>query len=198
MRFLEFQKFCNKNNLKIFSINDLKILFSGYSIEYLRLKINRWIKRGYLKKLKKGLYVFSDENIDEFEIASKLVCPSYISLESALSHYSIIPDISSQVTSISTKNTNSFEINKIIYNYCHIKNELFFDFIELRDGIFIASPEKTILDFLYFRNPTENDQFFERLNQEILKKLNMKHLKKLSEKFPPKIQKLINVFISNF
>jgi len=195
MRFLEFQKFCSKNNLKIFSINDLKILFSGYSIEYLRLKINRWIKHGYLKNLKKGLYVFSDENIDEFEIASRLVCPSYISLESALSHYSIIPDVSSQVTSITTKNTNNFIINKTIYSYSHVKNELFSDFIELRDGIFIASPEKTILDFLYFRNPTEDDQFFERLNQEILKNLNIKQLKKLSEKFPLKTQKLIKFLI---
>ena len=197
MQFLEFQKLCSKNDLKIFSINDLKILFSGYSIEYLRLKINRWIKHGYLKNLKKGLYIFSDENIDEFEIASKLICPSYISLESALSHYSIIPDISSQVTSISTKNTNSFEINKIIYSYHHIKNELFFDFFELKYGIFIASPEKAILDFLYFRNPTENDQFFERLNQEILKNLNMKHLKKLSEKFPKKVQKSLKLLFLN-
>ncbi len=160
-------------------------------MQYLRLKINRWVKKKYLKNLKKALYTFGGENIDEFEIASKLVTPSYISLESALSHYSIIPDISAQVISITTKNTNSFELNQTIYNYHHIKNELFSDFFELKDGIFIASPEKAILDFLYFRNPNCHDQFFERLNKEILKNLNLKYLMKLSKKFPQKTQKLL-------
>lgn len=194
MNFLEFEKFCKKNKLKIFTINDVKILFDKYSPRYIRLKLNRWKKKDYIKTLKKGLYFFSDEKLDEFEIASKLITPSYISLETAFSHYSIIPDVSAQITAITTKNTRSFTINNISYHFYHIKPSLFTNFIHLREDILIAECEKAILDFFYFKNPGKNHPFFERLNKEILKDLNIKKMVKLSEKFPKYVQKSFDFF----
>ena len=105
MNFLEFEIFCQKNDLKIFTLEDIKILFNRYSSSYLRLKINRWKQKGYISTLKRGVFVFSDLKPDEFQISAKLIIPSYISLETALSNYSIIPEVSAKVLAITTKNT---------------------------------------------------------------------------------------------
>lgn len=194
MKFIDFESFCRKEQLKIFTISDLKVLFHKYSPEYLRLKIARWKKQGNLKAIKKGLYTFPDAQIDEFEIASYLIIPSYISLESALSHYSIIPDVASTVSSVTTKNTRKFQIENIRYDFFHIKETLFIDYIHLRDSVFIATPEKALIDYFYFRNPTKDDQIFERLNPEILKTIRKKHMQKLAKKFPQYVQNITHKF----
>lgn len=194
MTFWEFEKFCRQNKLTIFTINDLKILLNQYSPAYLRLKLNRWKKKGYLQTLKRGLYVLEGAEPDEFEIASKLITPSYVSLETALSHYSIIPDVSAEVSLITTKNTRIFKTDRGTFKFYHIAQPLFSDFIHLRDEIFIAMPEKAVLDFLYFRKPDENHLFFERINMETVKMLKFKNMERMAKKFPPHTQKLFNHF----
>ncbi len=195
MKFGSFEKFCMTNGLTIFSINDLKILFNQYSAEYLRIKIYRWKERGYISNLKNGLYYFSEKNPDEFEIASRLIIPSYISLETALSHYSIIPDVSGAVASVTTKNTRNFEIKGVRYKYHHVKNVLFENYANLKNEIFIATPEKAVLDYFYFRKPERTDQFFERINIEAVKILDVKNLKKIGAKYPQLTRELINYFL---
>lgn len=194
MKFMEFEQFCRKNDLSIFGMSDLKILLSKYSPEYLRLKLSRWKQKGYLKSPKRGLYILGEAKPDEFEIASKLITPSYISLETALSHHSIIPDISMEVCSITTKNTRTFKTPENTFHFYHIKQELFCDFLHLRDEIFIATPEKAILDFFYFRKPDKDHVFFERLNRETIKTLRLKDMSRLVKKFPPYTQKILNHF----
>lgn len=194
MTYPEFLKFCQQNELNVFTINDLKILFKGVSERYLRLKINRWKAKNYLKSPKKGLYILASAVPDEFEIASRLLVPSYVSLESALSHYSIIPDVSVSVTSVTTKNTASFTVEKNRYEYHHLKSALFTDYYHLRNNVFIASMEKAILDFFYFRKPEVSNQFFERLNMVTLKNLNLKKISELAIIYPKTIRKLVNHF----
>lgn len=153
MNFVEFEKFCRQNTLQIFTINDLKILLNQYSPEYMRLKLSRWKGKGYLKSPKRGLYILQEAKLDKFEIASKLITPSYISLGTALSHYSIIPDISAEVSAVTTKNIRLFKIHSSLCKFYHIKQALFSDFVHIRNGIFIATPEKAIFDFFYFKKP---------------------------------------------
>lgn len=194
MAFRDFEKFCRLNGLGIFTINDLKVLFSNYSPEYVRIKIHRWKEQGYIDSLKNGLYCFPEANLDEFEVASRLISPSYISMETALSHYSIIPDVSGEVISVTTKNTRNFEINGVRYSYHHVKNSFFADYIHLDNSVFMATREKAILDFFYFRKPDENNQFFERLNQEVVKAIDIKILKKIGKAYPLFVRNLINFF----
>ncbi|GEM_PF-1127258 len=194
MSFVEFQKFCRDNHLALFTIKDLRILLNEYSEPYLRLKLSRWKEKGYITRIKNGLYQLRDATVDEFEIAASLITPGYVSLESALSHYSIIPDVSGPVTSITTKNTRYFTIHGVQYDYYHIKTALFADYHSLRGTIFIASPQKAILDFFYFRKPTKDHQFFERLNPEILKNFDMRKMEQMALKYPSQVQKLTNYF----
>lgn len=190
MNFREFEKFCSKNDLKIFTVHDVKVFFSNQNPLYLNLKIHRWKQQGLLKTPKRGIYYFPESAPDEFTIASRLIEPSYISLESALSHYSLIPDVSMRVSSITTKNTRKFDINGTQYKFYHIWPALFNGFEHLEEGVFIASREKAFLDYFYFKNPTKNDMLFERLNIEALRGVDFKKMKILSQKFPFYTQQL--------
>ncbi|MFN0188273.1 MAG: hypothetical protein ACKVQV_06190 [Bacteroidia bacterium] len=122
-----------------------------------------WQKKGYIKKLRNGCYIFSDRKINEhslFQIANKLYEPSYISLESALSFYGFIPEGVYSIQSVSTRKTNVFTTPVGTFNYFTLKNSFYFGYRLVNENsefpFRIATPEKTVLDFLYLR-PDIND-----------------------------------------
>lgn len=138
----------------IFTFNDVLKWFPRTNPKTLEVEISHWIKSGHLKRAKRGIYVFSDFEIeDPFILANFIYSPSYISLESALNCYSIIPDIPFSITSVTLKKTVQFSTKEFgdFYYRC-IKPGLFFGFENVqRDkyGYNIAFPEKAIFDFLY-------------------------------------------------
>ena len=72
----------------------LQSLMSNY--KYPRNKVSALEKRGQIIRLKKGLYVVSDtisgKTLSRELIANHLYGPSYISFETALSIYGLIPE----------------------------------------------------------------------------------------------------------
>jgi len=153
MKFVEFK---NKvKDLPLFSSPQI-IANSGNS-DALKNQISLWKKQGLILPLKKGLYVLNENDrritpSREF-IANQLVFPSYISLEYALSFYTIIPERVFQVTSVTSKKTQTFENSFGVFSYRNIRNDLFFGFVSLEDEngmqFLIAEKEKALLDFLY-------------------------------------------------
>src|SRR5699024_7577613 len=103
-------------------------------------------------------YVFTDTPISEqflFFTANELYSPSYISLESALSWYGFIPEGVFQITSCSTRKTQTFHTGLRNFSYRQIKSELFFAYqLEKWNNhyIAIAEPEKTVIDYLYLHH----------------------------------------------
>lgn len=140
-------------------------------------RLTEWNKKGYIENVKRGFYRFSDQPINQgtvYFIANKIYNPSYISLESALAHYQIIPEAVFSVTSISSLNTTKLKTPFGNLTYNHLKENLFFGYelIE-RNGLTVAlaSPEKAILDYLYLHSEIKTTVDFEglRWNKEILK-----------------------------
>jgi len=154
----------------IFSLKDIKKIDQNFG----RARLNEWQKKEYIKKIIKNFYIFADILFNEqtlFEIANRIYRPSYISLETALSYYNLIPESVCNTTSISTRRTYTFdtEIGQFIYR--KMKPSLFFGYKLLEYGdkkIKIASLEKTILDFLYFNSGINSVTAMEsiRLNKE--------------------------------
>lgn len=191
-----------KNDLLI-TPNSIKVSFPKFDITNLGI----WQKKWYIKKLRKGFYMFSDTEIDTnklFTIANRLNSPSYIGMESAMSYYSLIPEWVFSIQSISTKRIN--EINSPIgsFSYRTIKKELFWGYkIVNRKGIsfYISDIEKTLLDYFYFNSSlgTLEDIEWLRLNKEILKKrLKIKKLKKYLKVFDNRnLEKRIYILINH-
>lgn len=140
-------------------------------------RLTEWNKKGYIENVKRGFYRFSDKSMNQgtiYFIANKIYNPSYISLESALAHYQIIPEAVFSVTSISSLNTTKLKTPFGNLTYNHLKENLFFGYelIELNGlTVALASPEKAILDYLYLHSEIKTTVDFEglRWNKEILK-----------------------------
>ena len=116
----------------------------------------RWVQQGRAKKLRNGLYLsdpsFIRSEIDMFAVANHLHAPSYVSLHSALSYYSLIPEYVFEVTSITTRKTKAFQVDDVRYRYRTIKPSLFFGYekVQWRGRTYnIATREKAILDLAY-------------------------------------------------
>ena len=115
---------------------------------------SRYVKKGLLVRLKRGLYARTEQLVnlrreDLFRIANFLQVPSYISLMTALSYYGVTTQIQRDFfESISIKRTRNFEVGHFTFNYVRIRSDLYKGFQRM-EGIFIALPEKALLDSLY-------------------------------------------------
>lgn len=151
MKYLEFKKLLSAYPL--FSSEDLKVFLGRKYSRSVLNNLRRWEEKGLLIKLRKGVYLLSDYKIyDPAVLAGKIYAPSYVSLEYALGHYGVIPEMVFSVTSMTTRVTKQFH-NKVGHYYYHkIKSNAFGGYIPTsKDGIsyYFATPEKALVDFLY-------------------------------------------------
>src|SRR5437763_1371478 len=75
-------------NFSIFSVSDIRKI----DPKFYPARLSEWQKKGILKKLRRGYYMFADATLNEqalFLIANHLYPPSYVSFESALSYYGL-------------------------------------------------------------------------------------------------------------
>lgn len=189
MRYLDFRS--NFNKFIVFSLNDIKKIEPNFH----RPQLNLWQEKGYIKKLRRGFYMFSDTAINEetlFVMANRLYRPSYVSLESALSYYGLIPEGVYSITSVSTKKTTAFNSPVANFTYKRIKADLHFGYHLEKNGgqtYKIADMEKAVLDYLYLHPKIvqENDFHEWRFNAtEFAAKANIMKLKSYMEAYKNK------------
>jgi len=172
MKYLEFKKQLSK--FIIFSQKDIKSYVSNFNL----VQLFQWQNKGYIKKLIKGKYIFSEQEINEgilFLISNELLHPSYISLETALLWYGIIPEGVYEITAISTKTTVDYKTDIANFSYKHLKNSGFFGYeihkIERNGREYkIASIEKAIVDYFYLHKDLNSNSAIEglRFNSEVI------------------------------
>ena len=110
-----------------------------------------------------------------FMLANRIYEPSYISRESALAYYLVIPESVLGVTSVSSRKTKQFDSEWGRFIYRSIKPALMFGYRvvvqEKMTKYKIASLEKAVLDSLYWNNKIESSDDFAGLRwnrQELL------------------------------
>ena len=144
-------------------------------------RLFEWTKKGYLENVKRGFYRFTDQPKNQeliYFTANKIYSPSYISLETALAYYQVIPEEVFSTTSISTLNTTQITSSLGYFSYRNLKKPLLFGykFIQLNGlTICMASLEKAILDYLYLNSELNTVDDFEALrwDKEALKQLDI-------------------------
>lgn len=145
----------NLYEIKEMALKSRRAVFSAQQLANLTKKTKsianvysaRLVKKGLAKRVVRGKISFVD---DDFVIATQLIEPSYISLSSALNLHGVIQQVPARVECVTTKNTFSFPFCA----YHLIKPNLFFGYKkEGRGGsyIFIAEPEKAVLDGIYLK-----------------------------------------------
>jgi predicted transcriptional regulator of viral defense system len=178
MKFLEFQEAFRR--FPVIPVGEIEKHFPGFD----RNNLSRWQEKGYLDKLRNGFYRLSRQGLDQeelFLIAGKIYAPSYVSLESALSWYGLIPEGAFSITSVSHLKTRHFDTPVARFEYRHLKRELLFGVRLAAASNFqykIADPVKALLDFLYLRPDIQAPGHIEEL------RLNGPALKKALEDYP--------------
>ena len=135
----------------LFTENDAaKIVNKGP--KYIRTLLYRLNKEKLIYRIERGKYTLHE---DTLIFASHIAIPSYLSLWTALRYYNMTEQqptsffVLSPIKRKNIKNLNIiFASTKHIFGY---KKERYSDF-----DIFIAEPEKTIIDSLLFKIPIED------------------------------------------
>jgi len=164
MRFREFES--RIRALPAFNLNDVRKLDPGFH----RQQLNYWHNQGYIQPLAGGYYLLADQEMGEmvlFMVANKIYEPSYVSLESALAYYKIIPETVLGVTSISSRKTKQYDSAWGVFSYRSVKPQYMIGYhvIENTPGIKfkIAYLEKAIIDYLYLNSKIQSIADFEGL-----------------------------------
>lgn len=187
-----------------------KPYFDKLDLDFLKKKVysyqlSVWKKKEEIEHLKRGIYVFCDqrENLSPKEVAFLIYQPSYISLEYALSHYGIIPEVVFGITSMSTKTTRKFSNKFGSFFYRKIKTNLFFGYepYQTKYGKYLlATPEKALLDYLYLNlGKINNEDDIEeiRINyNELRSVINKNRFKKYLKEFKiKKLDRIANIIL---
>jgi len=121
-----------------------------------RNNFTRWLKRGYLVRLRQGLYTFPEyKQKPDMAVyfAGRIYSPSYVSLHSALASSGLIPEAVVQITSVTSLKTARFKNDFGEYSYQSVREALMFGYEPrpLAEGraVAYATPEKALLDLLY-------------------------------------------------
>jgi len=205
MKYTDFKK--KIQNFPIFSSSHISNLTDNEQV--LRNQLTQWRKQGLIFRLKKGLYILNetDRKISPSRlfIANSLLSPSYISTECALSFYSLIPEKVEDVTSVTTKKTTSFKNIFGTFYYQHLKISSFLGFKQFKDEsnlpVFIAEPEKALVDFFYLNlsnfNKNDKDIFKYSYRFQNLSDLNIEKLRYFAQTFlNKKLLRVVESFCS--
>lgn len=115
--------------------------------------VARLVGEGILVRLKRGFFVFGNKlglpQAHPFVIANLLYGPSYVSLESALSHYGLIPEGVRETTSVALTKPKLFRTPIGRVSYRKVRAQAFADSVLSEQGAhhryLIAEREKAVL-----------------------------------------------------
>jgi len=159
------------------------------SLAGLRLQLSRWVKTGRLIQLKKGLYTLAQPYRKvaphPFVLANAMKKASYVSTQSALAYYGMIPEYVPVVTSVTTRRPEQAETHLGRFVFRHIKKSWFHSYKQVRLGsgqkAFIAAPEKALLDLVYLTPASDNYDFLSELRLQNWEQLNKDTILRLAD-----------------
>ena len=122
-------------------------------------KINELVKKGELMPVKNGFYIpgpaLTVQKPESFLIANHLWGPSYISLETALSWWGLIPEKVYEVVSVTVKAAKTYKTPAGRFSYFHASLPWYSFGVKSvpltpKQVALVASPEKALCDKIVF------------------------------------------------
>lgn len=178
-----------------------KFLAAGGDLSQIRLQLDRWVKSHKVIKIHKGLYtlaeLYSKVKPEPLYVANYLKSASYVSLQSALAWYGMIPEFVPETTSVTTGRPQTLKTPIGRFSYRHINKSFFWGYqqIEVTAGqkVFIARPEKALLDLVYLTPGGNKKEFIEELRLQNFEQIDRTILREFAEKTKRlKLRKTVN------
>lgn len=151
-----------------------------------RRQLSRWTRAGHLHQLRRGLYAlappFQKVKPHPFVVANRMMRGSYVSLQSALAYYGLIPDVVPVTTSVTTGRPNQWQTPLGIYTFQHIKTDLFIGYrlVDLggNQQAFIATAEKALLDLVHLQPGGDSAAYLQELRLQDTQRLDLDRLQR--------------------
>jgi predicted transcriptional regulator of viral defense system len=164
------------------------LLVGDVDPEDLQRQLTRWVGTGRLYQLRRGLYAlappFQKIRPHPFLVANRLVRGSYVSLQSALAHYGMIPEYVPVTTSVTTARPGLWDTPLGHYDFRHIRGELLTGYRRTAlpewQEAFLATPEKALLDLIYLTPGADAPEYLQELRLH-LERLDPAELERQAE-----------------
>ena len=144
-----------QSDQKLFHTQDLALILGITNRHNLRVTISRYIKKGILKPVYKGLYsTVPIQKIDKYKLGASFIHKfSYLSLQSIFELHGVINQAVYGVTYVSsTSKTIVYGNTQFVYKQMKPQFLLSSEGIILENGLYKASLERAVADMNYF-NP---------------------------------------------
>ena len=163
---------------------------------HVQRQLSRWVRSGRVRQLRRGLYILAPpyQNIipHPFLIANALMPGSYVSAQSALAFYGLIPEYTPRTLSMTMLRPSQWEGG---FHFQHLASNFFFGYqlVELSRGqqAFIAAPEKALLDLAHLTPNSDSPNYFNQLRLQNMERLDLARLNEFAERAAkPKWQRI--------
>lgn len=141
--------------------NKWRLVQSGGEIRNRGPRLDALLKRAVASneiwRVCRGLYCLSNRyaqaQVSPLVLAQRIHGPSYISLETALSHHGWIPEAVRTITSTTVKRSRTFNTPVGFFSFTRIPQRSFFSGVRRvsgdGDAFFLATPLKALADYVY-------------------------------------------------
>jgi predicted transcriptional regulator of viral defense system len=166
-------------------------LGTGMTNQEVKNVVGRLLKRGWLVRLKRGVYYITTlesrgtANVSVYVIAQVLADDAYVSFEAALQHHGIFDQYLKTITSLSLKNHSTQELQGTKYEFIKTSQVNFYGWEETRmEGklVKIATLEKAVLDMLSTRRTLYSMDLILEKFREYKDNFNFERLYEFSKK----------------
>jgi hypothetical protein len=155
-----------------------------------RRQLSRWVQAGRLVQLRRGLYTLAAPYQltppHPFLVANAMLPGSYISLQSALAYYGMIPEYVAQTLSVTTQRPARWRNALGDFSFQHFAQHLFFGYQQLNfspgQDAFIAFPEKALLDLVHLTPHGDDQAYLSELRLQNLERLDPQRLLALASR----------------
>ena len=166
------------------------LLLAGGNADDVRKQLSRWTKAGKLIQLRRGLYTLAPPHQKNsphpFLVANMIVKGSYVSCESALAYYGLIPEHVPVTVSVSLSRPGRKATPLGDYQFHHISRKLFFGYhplqVKANQHAFVALPEKALLDLVYLRKQGDSTEYLQSLRLQNSDQINPDRLREYAER----------------
>lgn len=186
---MKYEEFIKK--VKNLPVIESEVLLAGEPNPLaLKVQLSRWVRSGRLIQLRRGVYILPEHYRIKQDCAlyaaNVLKKPSYISVEKALEFYGLIPEAVQIYTSVTSKRAGYFKNEIGDFDYRHIRAELFWGYRPVRlngQDIFMASPEKALLDFFYLNSVDVSHAFLDEMRIQNTEMISLDQLTEDARRF---------------
>lgn len=196
---MEFESLLDK--VGILPVFESTQLFAGdVDPRQIRVQFSRWVSAGKIIQLRRGVYTLAPRyrrvELHPFVIARYLNRSSYISLQTALAYYDLIPENLTRIISVTAGRPETVTNELGIFEYRRLAKDYFWGYQPLTlngEAVLMAVPEKALLDLVYLTPRADDPVYLQELRLQNLHQVNQETLSGFAARFQlPKLDRAVS------